>query len=137
MNLERETPSVVFNRAMAAVASYCERLQDAIGRRDAREALHAAQNAADLWRAGRSACRRLIAESSNQMSPYADAARRLMEEGYMTILGLIAIYVSTDPPVDALAEVQRLRDTLTKAMARPLVDGDAEPREVGTHSRLR
>lgn len=138
MSSERDAPGIAFNRAMTDVGVQCRRLEAAIECRDISEALHAAQNAAELWRLGHSACRRLVAESSSQMSPYADAARRLLEEGYMMILGLLAIFVSKTPPPEVQAEANRLREALTRSMARPLVDGDTERLELaGTLSRLR
>lgn len=119
----RTEPNVVFARAMYAVETRRHHLAVAIDMRDSEAIAHTARSAADIWLAGRSACRRLIARS-NSPSPYADAARRLLDENYMTLMELFARATRVIAIPRTQKVMQEVRAMLMTAMASPI---DASP----------
>jgi hypothetical protein len=72
-----------------------------------------------MWLAGRAACRRLI-ERSAASSPFADAARRLLEDNYMALLELFERATRTIDAPRMRRVLGELRGTLMIAMAHPL-----------------
>jgi hypothetical protein len=72
-----------------------------------------------MWLTGRAACRRLI-ERSAPSSLYADAARRLLEDHYMTLLELFERATRTIDVPRMRRALRELRGTLMTAMAHPL-----------------
>ena len=123
MRTDRSALLTTFNEAVIALGHQCRRLESAIASRYAHEVVHAAQNAANFWLAGRRACRRLEVESPG--SRKAGAARHHLDERYMLLLGLCAQAV-TVVSASAQAQLKRVQERLVSEMRRPLVDGDAQ-----------
>jgi hypothetical protein len=130
---ERIGASSAFGQAMTGVKTRCRQLAMAINAHDFENAEYAARDAASMWLTGRVACRRLI-ERSATSSPYADAARRLLEDRYMTLLELFGCATRTIEVPRLRKALAELRGTLMTAMARPLLglNGDGPPDTKGT-----
>ena len=123
MRADRSSLLAAFNEAVIALGDQCRRLEGAMASRYAREVMHAAQNAANFWLAGRRACRRLAVESPG--SREAGAARRHLDERYMELLELCA-QAAAVVSASMQAELKRLQERLVSEMRSPLVDGDAQ-----------
>jgi len=117
----RAEPNVAFRQTMTAVQTRYGQLETLIENHDFESVEYTARNAANIFLAGRAACRRLI-ERGKESSPYIDAARRLLEENYMALLELFARATKTIAVPRTRKVLQELRATLMSAMARPLSD---------------
>ena len=119
--LPRAEPDIAFRQAMAGVRTRCAQLTTLIGDHDFEGVEYTARNAADIWLAGRAACRRLIARGK-ESSPYVDAARRLLEANYIALLELLTRARTTIDVPQMRRALEEVRATLATAMAQPLVD---------------
>jgi hypothetical protein len=117
---------------MVTVQGYARELAIGIADGDSRRIEELARASTDIWLAGRSAYRRLL-ETSKIVSPYMDAARILLEENYMTLLGLFSRAARAMEGPGLRKVIHELRGTLTAAMAVPLLD-ESRPRS-GKHAR--
>lgn len=108
-----------FGQAMIGVKTRCGELATSIGAHDFEGIEYTARDAADMWLMGRAACRRLL-ERSATASPYAEAARRLLEENYIALLELFDRATRTIDVPRTRRALAELRSILTTAMAHPL-----------------
>ena len=81
----RPAPNTAFRRAMNDVAEHCRQLMARLGNQDVCTTEDIIRNAVTLWIVGREACRRIV-ESNREGSPYAQAARQLLEDMYVRLL---------------------------------------------------
>jgi len=116
---ERTDTNAVFGQAMTGVRARCEQLATLINAHNVDGVEHTARDAANMWLTGRAACRRLIQRSAAS-SPYADAARRLLEENYMILLALFERATRTIDVPRMRRALRELRGTLMAAMSHPL-----------------
>jgi hypothetical protein len=121
---KRAEPNEAFRQAMIGVETRCRDLATAIENHDFEAVEYIAREAMNMWLTGRVACRRFI-ERAKESSPYADAARSLLEENYMTLLELFACAAKTIEVPRMQRVLHELRGTLMAAMARPLLDATA------------
>lgn len=128
--------SAAFGQAMIGVKTRCNQLAASIAEHDFESVEYSARDAANMWLTGRAACRRLV-ERSATSSPYADAARRLLEDNYMTLLELFERATRTIDVPRMRRALGELRGTLMTAMAHPLsgstVETSAGDRSEGHH----
>ncbi len=129
-----------FTMAMTGVRTRCGQLKVAISNHDLDNVQHFAQAGANLWLTGRSACRRLL-QGMPSSSPYAEFARQLLEQEYMSLLEVLRQATGMFDVPRVRRTLLDLRETLRVAMARPLVESaTAAPRclpEVETRTRPR
>ena len=118
---ERIDTSAAFGQAMFRVKTRCGQLAASIDEHDFDNVECIARDAANMWLTGRAACRRLL-ERCAISSPYADAARRLLEDNYMTVLELFERATRTIDVPRMRRALRELRGTLMTAMAHPLSD---------------
>lgn len=118
---EPAAPSVAFTCAMTAVETRCEHMAGRIDAHDVDGFVHAARCATNLWLAGRSACRRVLARG-NGASRYGEAARSLLEQRYMALLDLFALADQVMPLAQLRSTLSVLHHMLTSAMKLPLVE---------------
>ena len=132
----RVDTGAVFGQAMTGVKTRCRELAVSIDEHDFENVEFTARDAANMWLTGRAACRRII-ERSATSSPYADAARRLLEDHYMTLLELFERATRTIDVPRMRRALGELRGTLMTAMAHPLsgltVETPAGDRSKGHH----
>jgi hypothetical protein len=115
-----------FGQAITGVKTKCRQLAMSINAHDFEGVEYTARDATSQWLTGRAACRRLI-ERSATSSPYADAARRLLEDHYMTLLELFGRATRTIEVPRMRRALAELRGTLMTAMAHPLLNGGEPP----------
>jgi hypothetical protein len=108
---------------MLAVKAKCGELATAIAAHDFEGVVIIAREATNMWFTGRSGCRRLV-ERSPMSSPHSDAARRLLEETYMSLLELFEQAVRTIEVPRMRRTLGELRVSLVTAIAQPLSGGD-------------
>jgi hypothetical protein len=113
-------PSIAFRQAMLTMTDRCCRLRSAINRQDWEGVEYAAQHAVNAWLAGRTACGQIL-QQMNEPSPYAEAACRLLESNYMSLLELFAQATKTLHVPEMWEALRDLRGTLMSAMAQPFV----------------
>lgn len=111
--------SAVFGQAMIGVKTRCGQFAASITAHDFENVEYIARDATSMWLTGRAACRRLM-ERSTTSSPYADAAQRLLEDNYMTLLELFERATRTIDVPRMRRALRELRGTLMTAMAHPL-----------------
>jgi hypothetical protein len=116
----RDDSSAVFGRTMSGIRAHCKQLAASIQSCDTASVERIASDAASMWLRGRAACRRLI-ERCAASSPFAQAARRLLEDNYMTLLELFECATRTIHVPGTRNVLRGLRGLLMTAMARPLV----------------
>ena len=116
---ERGDTSAAFGQDMTGVKTRCGQLAASITAHDFEDVEYTARDATRMWLTGRAACRRLI-ECSATSSPYANAARRLLEDNYMTLMELLERATRTIDVPRMRRALRELRGTLMTAMARPL-----------------
>ena len=114
----RADPSIAFRQAMAAVETRCIQLSTSIDNHDFEDTEYTAQGAANVWLAGRVACRRLL-ERTNPASPYGDAARKLLDINGTAILALMKRAVITIEVPEMQRTLGELSRMLTTAMSEP------------------
>jgi hypothetical protein len=116
---------------MSGVEDRCRQLRAAVERHDFEEVEYLAQSATNVWLAGRSACRRLI-EQAEELSPYVNTARRLLETNFNSILEQFAHATATIAVPSMHEAIAQLRTTLVVAHGQSLdTDGDDVSRDAG------
>jgi hypothetical protein len=115
----RADTSAVFGQAMTGVKTRCGQLATSISAHDFDGVEYIARDAANMWLIGGAACRR-FAQRGAASSPYADAARRLLEDNYMMLLELFERATRTIDVPRMRRALRELRSTLMTAMANPL-----------------
>jgi hypothetical protein len=126
--------SVAFGQAMTGVKTRCGQLAALITAHDFDGVEYTAREAANMWLTGRAACRRFI-QRSEASSPYADAARGLLEENYMMLLELFERATCTIDVPRMRRALRELRSTLMVAMAHPLSGESVETPPVDRSKR--
>ena len=119
-------PNIAFTRATTGVQTRCRQMAMAIQDHDFERMADLAPAATNLWLTARAACRRLTAHTK-EPSPYTDAARRHLEQGYIDLLDLFARATTTIAVPRMRRVLAELRETLVAAMAQPLLTPEISP----------
>jgi hypothetical protein len=117
----RPAPNTAFRRAMIGVAERCGRLTTRLSNQNVEGAEDAIRSAVTLWIAGREACLRVI-ESNRENSPYARAARQLLEDTYGQLLETIRCAREILTDLRVRRAMDGIRITLVQTMSQPLTE---------------
>lgn len=120
----RAVPSVAFDRAMTGVDTRCQHLTTLLDMRDLERVDHVVRSAANLWLAGRAACRRLV-ERAEVTSPDVMAARRRLDSSYLLLLNLLKRAHTLIPDHATRIKLDDVRIELVTAAAQPISDATA------------
>lgn len=127
----RAAPNIAFGQAMTAVAARCSQIAISLDSQDLGQVAHVFRSAANLWLAGRSACRRLVG-NDRDTTPDARAAMALLNESYVGLLELLARAYKVVEELDVRKVLDDVRLMLVTAMAEPLdetTDTDIDARD--------
>lgn len=115
----RAAPSIAFAQAMAGVAARRSQISISLNSQEFAQIEHDFRSAANLWLAGRSACRRLMANGL-EATPDAKAAMDLLNENYRALLELLARTYKAIEELSVRKSLDDVRMSIVKAMAQPL-----------------
>lgn len=113
-------PRAAFRHEITIVELRRSQCASAIDDHDFEAVQHIAEDVAMHWLAGRYACGRLI-EGLKDTSPYALAARAVLEKNYMALLELFALAAKTIAVPGMRQRLERARATLIAANEGPLL----------------
>lgn len=113
-------PRTAFRQEIATVELLRSQCASAINDHDFEAVQHIAKDAAEHWLAARAACRRLI-EGTKELSPYALAARTVLESNYIALLGLFAHAAKTIAVPGMRQKLEQARATIMAANEQALL----------------